>query len=132
MKRMLALGTMAVVLGGCAGIPSLPAALASSSWKNRPAADVIDHFGVPRQIDSIADKDLVVLVYHYDTSYTTREAMGTYTGPQNGQIVHTEYWGDVAHSANCEVRVAINRARQVDSLEARGGNCGSIELSPKK
>ncbi|MBB1594647.1 hypothetical protein [Achromobacter sp. UMC46] len=130
MIRTLALGTMAIALSGCAGFPSLPAAMANSAWKNRPVAEVIDHFGVPRQIGGMPDKDLVVLVYNYDTSYTTREALGASTGPRNGQIVHTETWGDVQHSAGCEVRIAINRARLVDSFEARGTNCGSVSLSP--
>ncbi|MBC3451901.1 hypothetical protein HU745_12635 [Pseudomonas mosselii] len=46
--------------------------------------ELIDFFGVPRQIMVVPEEDLVVLRYVRDSSYVTREAAGTYTGPQNG------------------------------------------------
>ncbi|MFV3331094.1 hypothetical protein ACNFIA_09205 [Pseudomonas sp. NY15437] len=130
MKGLFALGMIAILLGGCSAIPTLPEAQARSYWKGRPAGDAIDHFGAPSDIALAPENDWVVLIYRRDTSYTSREALGTYTGPQNGQLVHTEYWGDVVHSASCEIRVAINRARQVDYLLTRG-NCGGIPLRPE-
>ncbi|GAC1029301.1 hypothetical protein thsps21_01280 [Pseudomonas sp. No.21] len=130
MKGVLALALAATLLGGCGVVPSLPEAQARSAWKNRPVAEVIDYFGAPRQILGVPEKDWVVLVYGYDTSYVSREALGTSTGPQNGQVVHTEYWGDVFHSGSCELRIAINRARQVDFLTTRGNRCGSVDLVP--
>lgn len=132
MKRILALAMVAVMLSGCSGLLSVPQAQARSYWKNRPVAEVIDYFGVPQQIGAMVDRDWVVLVYGYDTSYTTREALGTSTGPVNGQLVHQEYWGNVFHSAGCEMRVAINRARQVDLIATQGSNCGSLSLVPDK
>jgi len=68
------------------------------NWKDRPVGELIDFFGVPRQIMVVPEEDLVVLRYVRDSSYVTREAAGTYTGPQNRQLVHTEYWEDVQHS----------------------------------
>ncbi|WP_047287226.1 MULTISPECIES: hypothetical protein [Pseudomonas] len=130
MKRLLALGIAAILLSGCSAIPTLPEAQARNYWKNRPVGEAIEHFGVPNQVATAPEKDWVVLVYKRDTSYTSREALGTYTGPQNGQLVHAEYWGDVTNSASCEIRVAINRARQVDYLLTRG-RCAGIKLKPE-
>ncbi|HEK0907227.1 hypothetical protein ACTWM0_13840 [Pseudomonas machongensis] len=129
MKTLLSLTIAALLLVGCSAIPTLPEAQARSYWKNRPVAQAVDHFGTPSEIALAPEKDWVVLIYRRDTSYVSREALGTYTGPQNGQLVHTEYWGDVVNSASCEIRVAVNRARQVDYLLTRG-RCGGIKLTP--
>lgn len=129
MKKIIALGMTTLLLSGCAGM-NVPETLARNYWQGRPAAEVIDYFGAPQQIGGMTDKQWVVLVYGYDTSYTTREALGTYTGPVNGQVVHQEYWGDVFNQANCEMRVAINRDRRVDMIATKGSNCGSIDLVP--
>ena len=61
-----------------------------------------------------------------------REALGTYTGPQNGQLVHAESWGDVKYDSRCEIHVAVNRARQVAHISTEGGYCGSVDIAPKK
>ncbi|WP_225933075.1 hypothetical protein [Pseudomonas maumuensis] len=85
--------------------------------------ELIDFFGVPRQVMVVPEEDLVVL------RYVTREAAGTYTGPQNGQIVHTEYWEDVQHSGSCQIDVFINRARLVQKVRTKG-RCAVVEMAP--
>ncbi|WP_232108785.1 hypothetical protein [Pseudomonas mosselii] len=82
--------------------------------------ELIDFFGVPRQIMVVPEEDLVVLRYVRDSSYVTREAAGTYTGPQNGQIVHTEYWEDVEHSGSCQM---------VQKVRTKG-RCAVVEMAP--
>ncbi|MEW5543364.1 hypothetical protein [Pseudomonas soli] len=114
---------MATLLSGCASLE------ASSAWKDRPVGELIDFFGVPRQVMVVPEEDLVVLRYVRDSSYVTREAAGTYTGPQNGQIVHTEYWEDVQHSGSCQIDVFINRARLVQKVRTKG-RCAVVEMAP--
>lgn len=88
--------------------------------------ELIDFFGVPRQVMVVPEEDLVVLRYVRDSSY---KAAGTYTGPQNGQIVHTEYWEDVEHSGSCQIDVFINRARLVQKVRTKG-RCAAVEMAP--
>ncbi|MEW9682569.1 hypothetical protein [Pseudomonas sp. TE50-2] len=123
MNRLFALGLLATLLSGCASLE------ASSAWKDRPVGELIDFFGVPRQVMVVPEEDLVVLRYVRDSSYVTREAAGTYTGPQNGQIVHTEYWEDVQHSGSCQIDVFINRARLVQKVRTKG-RCAVVEMAP--
>ncbi|MDC0687065.1 hypothetical protein POF53_05640 [Mitsuaria sp. RG] len=123
MNRLFSLGLLATLLSGCSSLE------ASSAWKDRPVGELIDFFGVPRQIMVVPEEDLVVLRYVRDSSYVTREAAGTYTGPQNGQLVHTEYWEDVQHSGSCQIDVFINRARLVQKIRTKG-RCAVIEMAP--
>ena len=132
MKRMFAPAMMMALLGGCSSMPNMPDMLASSAWEGRPVTEAIDQFGSPDRIDSLVDKQWVVLVYYRSTSYKRREALGTYTGPQNGQLVHVESWGDVTYDSGCEIHVAINRARQVSKVSTTGGYCGSVDVKPQK
>lgn len=129
MKWMIAAGVSALLLSGCASTPSTRY---SSEWQGRPVRDVIEHFGVPVQFGTVPHRQWVVLVYSKDTSYTVREAQGTFTGPKDGRLVHEEYWGDVTYDRNCEIRVAINRARTVEELVTTGSNCGSLKMKPIK
>lgn len=94
---------------------------AYSVWKDRPLGQLIDFFGVPRQVMVVLEEDLVVLRYVRNSSYVTREAAGTYTGPQKGLIVHTEYWEDVEHSGSCQIDVFVNGAVR----SCRDGACSS-------
>jgi len=129
MKWMIAAGVSALLLSGCASVPSTRY---NSDWQGRPVRDVIEHFGVPSQFGTVPDRQWVVLVYSRDTSYTVREAQGTFTGPKDGRLVHEEYWGDVTYNSNCEIRVAIDRARTVAQFAMKGSNCGSLTLKPTK
>jgi hypothetical protein len=129
MKWMIAVGLSTMLLSGCTSLPEMQA---RSAWEGRPVREVIEYFGVPNQFAPLPDKQWVVLVYSMDTSYTQREALGTYTGPQDGRLVHAEYWGDVRYTANCEIRVAINRARTVEQFSTKGGNCGSVKMKPAR
>lgn len=132
MKWMTAAVLSSLLLSGCASIPSVPEARARAAWEGRPAREVLEHFGVPNGFAIAPEKQWVVLVYQADTSYVSREALGTFTGPSGGQIVHQEYWGDVYHPKNCELRVALNRAKMVEFFAVRGGNCNSIKMMPTK
>lgn len=78
MNRLFMLALLATLLSGCASLS------ASSAWKDRPVGELIDFFGVPRQIMVAPKEDMVVLRYVRDSSCVSREAAGTYTGPQNG------------------------------------------------
>lgn len=129
MKWMIAAGVSAVLLSGCASVPSTRY---NADWQGRPAREVIEQLGIPYQYATLPDKQWVILVYARDTSYTAREALGTYTGPKDGRLVHEEYWGDVTYNHNCEIRVAIDRARTVAQFATMGGNCGSLGLKPRK
>ncbi|NIE75229.1 hypothetical protein F3J44_00800 [Pantoea sp. Tr-811] len=124
MNRLLMLALAAATLSGCSSLE------ATSAWKGRPVGELIDYFGVPRQIMVAPDQDLVVLRYIRESDYISREAAGTYTGPQGGQLVHAEYWEDVRHSGSCEINVFINRARLVEKVRANG-RCAPIEMAPK-
>lgn len=123
MNRLFMLALLATLLSGCASLS------ASSAWKDRPVGELIDFFGVPRQIMVAPAEDMVVLRYVRDSSYVSREAAGTYTGPQNGQLVHAEYWEDVQHSGSCEINVFVNRARLVQKVLTKG-RCVAVEMAP--
>ncbi|MDD1150989.1 hypothetical protein M5G25_22145 [Pseudomonas sp. TNT2022 ID357] len=123
MNRLFMLALLATLLSGCASLS------ASSAWKDRPVGELIDFFGVPRQIMVAPEEDMVVLRYVRDSSYVSREAAGTYTGPQNGQLVHAEYWEDVQHSGSCEINVFVNRARLVEKVRTKG-RCVAVEMGP--
>lgn len=123
MNRLFMLALLATLLSGCASLS------ASSAWKDRPVGELIDFFGVPRQIMVAPEEDMVVLRYVRDSSYVSREAAGTYTGPQNGQLVHAEYWEDVQHSGSCEINVFVNRARLVEKVRTKG-RCVAVEMAP--
>ncbi|MFL9584003.1 hypothetical protein [Stenotrophomonas sp. AB1(2024)] len=132
MKRMFASAVCFALLAGCSSMPNMPDMLANSAWKGRPVTEAIDQFGAPSRIDSLVEKQWVVLVYYKSTAYKRREALGTHTGPQNGQIVHTESWGDVTYNSGCEIHVAVNRQRQVARISTKGGYCGSVDIKPNK
>lgn len=123
MNRLFMLALLATLLSGCASLS------ASSAWKDRPVGELIDFFGVPRQIMVAPAEDMVVLRYVRDSSYVSREAAGTYTGPQSGQLVHAEYWEDVQHSGSCEINVFVNRARLVQKVRTKG-RCVAVEMAP--
>lgn len=123
MNRLFMLALLATLLSGYASLS------ASSTWKDRPVGELIDFFGVPRQIMVAPEEDMVVLRYVRDSSYVSREAAGTYTGPQNGQLVHAEYWEDVQHSGSCEINVFVNRARLVQKVRTKG-RCVAVEMAP--
>lgn len=123
MNRLFMLALLATLLSGCASLS------ASSAWKDRPVGELIDFFGVPRQVMVAPKEDMVVLRYVRDSSYVSREAAGTYTGPQNGQLVHAEYWEDVQHSGSCEINVFVNRARLVEKVRTKG-RCVAVEMGP--
>ena len=123
MSRLFMLALLATLLSGCASLS------ASSTWKDRPVGELIDFFGVPRQIMVAPEEDMVVLRYVRDSSYVSREAAGTYTGPQNGQLVHAEYWEVVQHSGSCEINVFVNRARLVQKVRTKG-RCVAVEMAP--
>ncbi|MGE8414324.1 MAG: hypothetical protein ACN6QY_18355 [Pseudomonas sp.] len=123
MNRLFMLALLATLLSGCASLS------ASSAWKDRPVGELIDFFGVPRQIMVVPEEDMVVLRYVRDSSYVSREAAGTYTGPQNGQLVHAEYWEDVQHAGSCEINVFVNRARLVQKVRTKG-RCVAVEMAP--
>ncbi|KAA6165573.1 hypothetical protein F3K50_27380 [Pseudomonas marginalis] len=123
MNRLFMLALLATLLSGCASLS------ASSAWKDRPVGELIDFFGVPRQIMVVPEEDMVVLRYVRDSSYVSREAAGTYTGPQNGQLVHAEYWEDVQYSGSCEINVFVNRARLVQKVRTKG-RCVAVEMAP--
>ncbi|WP_025129918.1 hypothetical protein [Pseudomonas sp. PH1b] len=123
MNRLFMLALLATLLSGCASLS------ASSAWKDRPVGELIDFFGVPRQIMVAPEEDMVVLRYVRDSSYVSREAAGTYTGPQNGQLVHAEYWEDVQHAGSCEINVFVNRARLVQKVRTKG-RCVAVEMAP--
>ncbi|RXU67829.1 hypothetical protein CW358_07020 [Pseudomonas protegens] len=123
MNRLFMLALLATLLSGCASLS------ASSAWKDRPVGELIDFFGVPRQIMVAPKEDMVVLRYVRDSSYVSREAAGTYTGPQNGQLVHAEYLEDVQHSGSCEINVFVNRARLVEKVRTKG-RCVAVQMTP--
>ncbi|MEB8057725.1 hypothetical protein [Pseudomonas fulva] len=124
MIRLLVFCLGAVLLGGCSSLE------ATSAWKGRPVGELIDYFGVPRVIMVAPDQDMVVLRYVRDSTYVSREAAGTYTGPENGQLVHREYWQDVEHSGSCEINVFVDRAHVVQKVRANG-RCAVIDMAPK-
>lgn len=132
MKRMFAPVAVMLALSGCGSIPDATDMRATRAWEGRPVADIVDQFGAPHRIDTKVDKQVVELVYVHGTSQTSREALGTYTGPQNGQLVHVESYGDVTRNSQCEVHVTVNRARQVVRVWAQGGYCYQVELRPKQ
>lgn len=134
MKRGILLATFTLLASGCASLPtySLPGLLAAAAWKDRPLRDVVEHFGVPGDILMSADDQRVVLVYSENTSFSRYQAVGSHTGVQSGQIVRTEYWGNVIYPANCEIRIGINRARTVEHYALRGRNCGALKLMPAR
>ncbi|OEZ00071.1 MULTISPECIES: membrane lipoprotein lipid attachment site-containing protein [Stenotrophomonas] len=132
MKRIFAPALLMLALSACSSMPNLPDMRANAAWQGRPVGEAIDQFGAPYRIDPVAEKQWVVLVYYRSTSYVRREALGTYTGPQNGQLVHVESWGDVKYDSRCEIHVAVNRARQVAHISTEGGYCGSVDIAPKK
>ena len=132
MNRMFAPAMMIALLGGCSNMPDMPDMLANKAWQGRPALEAVEQFGWPNRVDTVVDKQSVVLVYYRSTSYVRREALGASTGAQNGQLVHTESWGDVKYDSGCEIHVSINRARQVTNVDTRGGYCGSVDIKPNK
>lgn len=80
MNRLFALGLLATWLSGCASLE------ASSAWKDRPVGELIDFFGVPRQVMVVPEEDLVVLRYVRDRSYVTREAAALTRGRRTGRL----------------------------------------------
>lgn len=132
MKRMFATAMLIALLGGCSSMPNLPDMLASKEWEGRPALEAVTQFGYPNRIDTRVDKQWVVLVYYKSTSYVRREALGTHTGAQNGQLVHTESWGDKQYNSGCEIHVAIDRERQVRHVSTKGGYCGTVDIKPNR
>ncbi len=131
MKRMFAPIAVMLALSSCANMPNLPDMRASKAWEGRPVGDVVDQFGAPSRIDTDVDKQVVELVFVRGTSHTSREALGTYTGPQDGRLVHVESYGDVTTHSQCEIHVAVNRARQVVRAWTQGGYCGQVDIRPK-
>ncbi|WP_282296835.1 hypothetical protein [Stenotrophomonas sp. PS02289] len=132
MKRTIALISALMMPAACWAMPNLPDMRASAAWKGRPVSEAIDQFGPPNRIETDVDKQVVVLVYVRNTAHTSREALGTYTGPQNGRLVHIESYGDVTRRSECEIRIAVNRARQVARVWKEGGYCWQLEIKPKK
>lgn len=122
---------LVAMLGGCSNMPNMPDMMASADWKGRPAVDAITQFGTPDRIDSLVDRQEVVLVFVEKTAHTSREALGTYTGPKDGRLVHIESYGDVTRHSQCEIHVAINRARQVSRAWTQGGYCWQVDIRPK-
>lgn len=122
-----------LLLGGCSSIQSVPDMMANSQWQGRPVTEVINQFGWPHHLDSDVKKQWVVLVYPQATSNTSRQAMGTQLSrdPGGGPLVYTEYWGDVTTHSNCDLRIAINRARQVAHVSTVGGYCNTVDARPK-
>lgn len=130
MNKLLVSLLVMGLLGGCANVRSVPELQHRAAWMGLPVRQVIEDFGVPHTVSHLPDKQWVVLSYSYDTSFMTRQALGTHTGPVNGQLVHVEYWGDVKTVTSCTVRFSINRARQVADFQTTGGRCGAVAATP--
>lgn len=134
MMRHLLLIALLLLVSGCASLPSysLPGILAATAWKDRPLRHVVEQFGIPGDMVMSEKNQHVILVYSRNTSFSRYQAVASHTGVQSGQVVHTEYWGNVVYPAHCEIRIAINRARTVEGYKLRGRNCGALKLMPER
>ncbi|WP_185750188.1 hypothetical protein [Stenotrophomonas sp. 278] len=131
MKRILSLAVALIAPTTCLSMPNLSDMRANAAWKGRPVSEAVSQFGAPNRIETDVGKQVVVLVYARNTAHTSREALGTYTGPQDGRLVHVESYGDVTRRSECEIRVAVNRARQVARIWKEGGYCWQLDIGPK-
>lgn len=114
------------LLAGCKGLPELQA---SHHWNGRDAKEIIQFLGPPTDMQPSADRSLVTMRWYRNTSYVSKEVVGSTSEMQGNVMVNTNYWDDVNHPGSCTLSAIVDKARLIRDFSA-SGRCYGVAMEP--